>query len=116
MWRNLVIGCICCAALSLVWGKSLLRSKRWEEFPDVEFTFDCSNRPIGFYADLEFECKIFHMCDAYGRRVPHICPNDTMFNQQYRVCDWNHKVNCKDAPNFYHLNELTYEAPPPKNL
>lgn len=79
----------------------------------MEFHFDCSDKPIGFYADLEFDCKIFHMCDAYGRRVPHICANDTAFNQRYRVCDWEYNVNCADSPNFYYLNDLTYETEPP---
>jgi hypothetical protein len=28
-----------------------LQVKRWEDFPNVTFTFDCTDRPIGFYAD-----------------------------------------------------------------
>ena len=26
--------------------------------PNVTFTFDCTDRPIGFYADLEFDCMV----------------------------------------------------------
>ncbi|XP_059471301.1 U-scoloptoxin(01)-Er1a-like [Neocloeon triangulifer] len=92
----------------------LHRSKRWEEFPNVTFTFDCTNRPIGFYADVEHHCHIFHMCDEEGRRIPYICANETGFNQEYRVCDWNYNFNCEDAPNWYYLNELTYVTDPPK--
>ena len=29
--------------------------KRWEEFPNVTFTFDCTGRSIGFYADQVME-------------------------------------------------------------
>ncbi|KAK8779167.1 U-scoloptoxin(01)-Er1a-like [Amblyomma americanum] len=115
MHRNLIVLALSATALYLVCGKSLHRAKRWEEFPDVEFHFDCSDKPIGFYADMEFDCKIFHMCDAYGRRVPHICANDTAFNQRYRVCDWEYNVNCQDSPNYFYLNDLTYETEPPTN-
>ena len=26
--------------------------------PNVTFTFDCTNRSIGFYADLDFDCMV----------------------------------------------------------
>ena len=26
--------------------------------PNVTFTFDCTDRAIGFYADLEFDCMV----------------------------------------------------------
>ncbi|CAG0920391.1 unnamed protein product [Notodromas monacha] len=89
-------------------------SKRWEEFPNVTLTFDCTGRSIGFYADQEFNCQIFHLCDADGRRIPYICANETAFNQQYRVCDWAYNVNCEEASNWYYLNDLTYVTDPPK--
>ncbi|TRY68772.1 hypothetical protein TCAL_06196 [Tigriopus californicus] len=90
------------------------RVKRWEEFPNATFTFDCTDRSIGFYADLEFDCQIFHLCDAAGRRVPYMCDKMTAFNQKYRVCDWAYNVDCETSPDWYYLNDLTYEAPPPK--
>lgn len=67
---------------------------------DVTFTFDCTKRAIGFYADVEYNCQIFHMCDPAGRRVPHMCANDTSFNQEYRVCDWDSNFECADAPKW----------------
>ncbi|XP_076333204.1 U-scoloptoxin(01)-Er1a-like [Tachypleus tridentatus] len=116
MWRHISVIALSCLVLVVVCEVSLSRVKRWEEFPDVEFKFDCSNRAVGFYADQDFDCKIFHMCDVYGRRVPYICPNNTMFNQQYRVCDWSYSVDCSQAPKWFYLNELTYERPPPKHV
>ena len=74
--------------------------KRWEEFPNATFTFDCTGRSIGFYADLEFDCQIFHLCDAQGRRVPYMCDKNTAFNQKFRVCDWAYNVDCEAAPNW----------------
>ena len=72
--------------------------KRWEEFPNATFTFDCTGRSIGFYADLEFDCQIFHLCDAQGRRVPYMCDKNTAFNQKFRVCDWAYNVDCEASP------------------
>jgi len=114
MIRHLLLICLS-IALSYVYSKDTIlhRAKRWEEFPNVTFTFDCTDRAIGFYADMEFDCQIFHMCDADGRRIPYICANETGFNQQYRVCDWNYNFDCNSSPDWYYLNELTYRTDPP---
>ncbi|XP_045460172.1 uncharacterized protein LOC123670688 [Harmonia axyridis] len=90
------------------------RQKRDIETENITFTFDCQGRAIGFYADVEHNCRIFHMCDEDGRRVPHMCANDTSFNQEYRICDWEYNFNCSEAPMWYYLNELTYatDIPP----
>ncbi|XP_018010510.1 U-scoloptoxin(01)-Er1a isoform X2 [Hyalella azteca] len=93
---------------------TLSRVKRWEEFPNVTFTFDCTDRPVGFYADQEFNCQLFHMCDEDGRRIPHMCANDTAFNQEYRICDWASNVDCDNANQWFYLNELTYVTDPPR--
>lgn len=79
----------------------VLQAKRWEEFPNVTLTFDCTDRPLGFYADQEFECMLFHMCDEDGRRIPYMCGSGTAFNQQYRICDWIHNFDCKEANKWY---------------
>ena len=34
------------------------QERRWADMPNVTFTFDCTDRPIGFYADLEFDCMV----------------------------------------------------------
>merc|ERR1739844_529068 len=31
---------------------------------------------------------------------------DTIFNQQYFVCDWWYNIDCDQQPSFYNLNEL----------
>ena len=36
--------------------------------PNVTFTFDCTDRPIGFYADLEFDCMVRSWLSGYVRR------------------------------------------------
>ncbi|EEB10321.1 conserved hypothetical protein [Pediculus humanus corporis] len=52
---------------------------------------------VGFYADVEHHCQIFHMCDEDGRRIPYICANDTSFNQKYRICDWEYNFDCANS-------------------
>ena len=34
-----------------------------------------------------------------------LCPNGTLFNQQYFICDWWFNVDCSLAESFYSLNE-----------
>ncbi|XP_022188530.1 U-scoloptoxin(01)-Er1a [Nilaparvata lugens] len=113
---RLTIVVFACLAYAYVYSKPTVhhRVKRWEDFPNLTFTFDCSDKAVGFYADTEHHCQIFHMCDEDGRRIPYICANDTSFNQQYRVCDWDYNFDCADAQNWYYLNELTYVTDPPK--
>lgn len=36
----------------------VFQERRWADMPNVTFTFDCTDRPIGFYADLEFDCMV----------------------------------------------------------
>lgn len=115
--RQVVLVSVVAFAASLVYAASLPalhRAKRWEEFPNVTLTFDCTDRAVGFYADQEFECMLFHMCDEDGRRIPYMCGNGTAFNQQYRICDWIYNFDCGQADQWFYLNELTYVTDPPK--
>jgi len=115
MMRQAALVVLVAFAATLVYSlPTLHRTKRWEEFPNVTLNFDCTDRPLGFYADQEFECMLFHMCDEDGRRIPYMCGAGTAFNQQYRICDWIHNFDCKDAANWFYLNELTYVTDPPK--
>lgn len=93
------------------------QAKRWEEFPNLTFTFDCSDRAVGFYADTEHHCQIFHMCDEDGRRIPYICANDTSFNQEFRVCDWEYNFDCNQAPQWSVIqrgHSIRYSNPYPQ--
>lgn len=38
------------------------------------------------------------MCDEEGNRIPHLCANETSFNQEYRICDWDYNFNCTESP------------------
>jgi len=77
-----------------------------EDYPilaDVpETAFSCEGQvPGGYYADSEAECQVFHICadDAQGglAKYSFLCPNGTIFNQNYFICDWWFNFDCAEA-------------------
>ncbi|XP_043675160.1 uncharacterized protein LOC122632449 isoform X1 [Vespula pensylvanica] len=49
-------------------------------------TFSCKERIYGYYADMENDCQIFHVCLPQTRNVAKwsfICPSETVFNQVF---------------------------------
>ncbi len=58
-------------------------------------------RLSGYYSDPEARCQSFHICIAngFGAMVKHsfLCPNGTLFNQDYFICDWWFNVDCDEA-------------------
>ncbi|XP_018324402.1 uncharacterized protein LOC108736459 [Agrilus planipennis] len=104
---------VCVVGISFVLSKpnnlkQYQRVKRGNSYENMTFTFDCTNKPVGFYADQEYNCNVFHMCDEKGTRIPHACASGTSFNQEYRICDWDYNFNCSEAHKWYYLNSLTY--------
>merc|ERR1712212_1350740 len=75
-----------------------------------ETSFSCDGQVDGgYYADPEAECQAFHICAADGigglTKYSFLCPNGTLFQQQYFVCDWWFNVDCSTAQDFWSLNE-----------
>ena len=64
---------------------------------------------LGYYADTEAKCQVFHICitDDKGAlsAVSFLCPNGTIFNQNYFICDWWFNFECSEAENLYSLND-----------
>ena len=64
---------------------------------------------IGYYADAETECQAFHVCTADGQgglsKYSFLCPNGTIFNQGYFICDWWFNFDCAEAEGLYSLND-----------
>ncbi|KAK2588999.1 hypothetical protein KPH14_001848 [Odynerus spinipes] len=83
------------------------QSTEQDLFSNLTFRFSCENRPIGLYADVEYNCRIFHACDEYGKGFPMICPNNTIFDQRQRVCG-DDENDCEHAQEWYYINELPY--------
>ena len=80
----------------------------FSEVPDTSFTCD-GQVEGGYYADPEAECQAFHICGSDGdgglNKFSFLCPNGTLMNQQYFVCDWWFNVDCSLAETLYSLND-----------
>ena len=63
----------------------------------------------GYYADIEAKCQVFHICNTDEKgalsAVSFLCPNGTIFNQNYFICDWWFNFECSEAENLYSLND-----------
>jgi len=76
--------------------------------PDTSFT--CAGRVMGgYYADVETQCQVFHICGGsssiFGSiKYSFVCPNGTLFHQQYFTCDWWYNVDCSLAEDSFDLN------------
>merc|ERR1711902_213252 len=75
-----------------------------------ESGFSCEGQVDGgYYADPEAECQAFHICtaDAAGglAKYSFLCPNGTLFNQNYFICDWWFNFDCSTAEELYSLND-----------
>ncbi|XP_076323362.1 U-scoloptoxin(01)-Cw1a-like [Tachypleus tridentatus] len=106
-----------CFVVALVNGE---RAKREAyDLPDgvqllvgnLKHSFVCSSD--GYYADVENECKIFHVCKSKlfpdGKQKmlqwSFLCGNQTIFNQMSFTCALpEESVLCKNAPDFFYLN------------
>eukprot|EP00095_Tigriopus_kingsejongensis_P002706 maker-scaffold809_size94238-snap-gene-0.24 protein:Tk02706 transcript:maker-scaffold809_size94238-snap-gene-0.24-mRNA-1 annotation:"GM14557" len=74
---------------------------------DLGSDFTCLNRSYGYYADPHSHCHEFHICLGHEDiKWTFLCPNGTIFNQEYFVCDFAQNVDCDLAKSFYHLNDL----------
>merc|ERR1711963_309520 len=80
----------------------------YAEVPETAFTCD-GQVDGGYYADGEAECQVFHICTADGAgglaKYSFLCPNGTVFNQNYFICDWWFNFDCSTAEDLYSLND-----------
>ncbi|XP_069987020.1 uncharacterized protein [Penaeus vannamei] len=85
--------------------------------PDTGFSCEEQQFP-GYYADTapEAGCQVFHICQFDGRQDAFLCPNGTLFNQQYFVCDWWFNVDCAASAQFRSLNADIGKIPEEDNL
>jgi len=72
----------------------------YAEVPESGFTCD-GQVDGGYYSDPEAECQAFHICTADGAgglaKYSFLCPNGTIFNQNYFICDWWFNVDCSES-------------------
>ncbi|KAH7947691.1 hypothetical protein HPB52_015159 [Rhipicephalus sanguineus] len=71
--------------------------------------FSCREQQYaGYYGDMDAQCQVFHICQEDGRHDAFLCPNGTVFNQRFFVCDWWYNFECDETPSLYHLNSQLY--------
>lgn len=59
--------------------------------------------------DIEARCQVFRVCahtDTSGKGFTFLCPNGTLFNQQYMVCDWYYNVDCAQSEKYFGMNKV----------
>ncbi|XP_014364381.2 uncharacterized protein PF11_0207 isoform X1 [Papilio machaon] len=80
---------------------------------NITDTFSCENRTYGYYADVDNECQVFHVClpsqAVTGRNVTFrwsfICPAETVFNQEVLTCTRpRDAISCDESPMYYDVN------------
>eukprot|EP00094_Tigriopus_californicus_P009250 TCALIF_08918-PA protein Name:"Protein of unknown function" AED:0.36 eAED:0.38 QI:0/0/0/0.2/0.75/0.4/5/0/623 len=80
----------------------------YAEVPETAFICD-GQVDGGYYADPEAECQVFHICSNDGlgglTKNSFLCPNGTIFNQEYFICDWWFNFDCGEAEGLYSLND-----------
>ncbi|KAL1116203.1 hypothetical protein AAG570_005698 [Ranatra chinensis] len=75
--------------------------------PNIPVTsFTCEGRPVGYYADVEAKCQVYHMCGDGGRQFSYLCPDTTLFQQRMLVCAHWYQVNCSRSHEYYRANLL----------
>ena len=52
---------------------------------------------------------MFHICTGDGQgglaKYSFLCPNGTIFNQNYFICDWWFNFDCAEAEGLYSIND-----------
>lgn len=79
----------------------------YSEIPQTSFRCD-QQQYQGYYADVETQCQTFHVC-ANNKTYDFLCPNGTIFHQEYLVCVWWNQFDCNTAPSLYRINENIYD-------
>ncbi|RZC38675.1 CBM 14 domain containing protein, partial [Asbolus verrucosus] len=77
------------------------------EIPETSFACEQQQWP-GYYADVETRCQVFHIC-ANNKTYDFLCPNGTIFHQEYLVCVWWNQFDCNTAPSLFGINANIYD-------
>lgn len=97
------------------WLRDAIRGEPGRDYPilysvpNTPFKCDDVGYP-GYYADVDAQCQVFHICQMDGRKDSFLCPNGTVFSQRNFVCVWWYDFDCSQAPSLYNLNEKLYKG------
>lgn len=80
----------------------------------IKTTFSCDGFRYGYYADIDNNCQIFHVCNqithadgsAETQHYSFFCGNQTVFNQLTLTCAFPEEaVPCQNARDFFYVND-----------
>jgi len=79
--------------------------------PDMRRSFfSCKDRPYGYYADVDSDCQVFHICtpmvhaDGFTQNIKHslFCNNGTRFDQRTLTCrEEDLALPCAQSEDFF---------------
>nr|CAD7454491.1 unnamed protein product [Timema tahoe] len=72
-------------------------------------SLDCKIR-LKTVFNVVSNAQVFYICGDSGRGTPFLCPNGTVFNQQFLVCDWWYNFDCALAVGYYGVNAEVVSA------
>ncbi|CAG2067321.1 unnamed protein product, partial [Timema podura] len=72
-------------------------------------SLDCKIRLKTVFSVVS-NAQVFYICGDSGRGTPFLCPNGTVFNQQFLVCDWWYNFDCALAVGYYGVNAEVVSA------
>jgi len=72
------------------------------EYNNDNYGFDCYGKKPALYGDANYDCRIYHVCQADGRSDTIKCPKWARFNNYLGICDWHFKVDnyCNPLPDY----------------
>lgn len=81
-------------------------------------SFSCQNREMGYYADVERQCKFYFFClpgefngTVVYQRISYMCLNDAVFDQTELDCVKKSSTACDESPKFFESsNEIVRKA------
>ncbi|KAG7157376.1 U-scoloptoxin(01)-Cw1a-like [Homarus americanus] len=84
----------------------------------IQSTFSCDNLPYGYYADVDNNCELFHVCfpvaDEIGALVEtahftFACGNETLFDQETLTCAHRELAfPCSESRSLYELSNVEF--------
>jgi len=93
--------------------------------PNIVDTFSCEGRTYGYYADVDNDCQIFHVCLPLHQLYPQnftnsvtyhfsfICNTHTVFTQDAMTCAWeSDALPCEYSPDLYWMNNNFFRMVP----
>ncbi|KAK4313398.1 hypothetical protein Pmani_015252 [Petrolisthes manimaculis] len=123
-----LVACVLASLVSVVAARMAYQLPADAEFllsAPIQTTFSCEDLPYGYYADVDNDCHLFHVCfpvaDEIGALVEtahftFVCGNKTIFSQESLTCAHvEYAFPCDQARTLYELSNAEFFRIPDYN-